>query len=140
METISCAYSHQITCLYSLRCCPTVIAHQNIPDSIRSSKFSDEREKKLNILIQNDMKIYNWKEYGFVGTVADFAKRHCKCKAKTYVNSVKYVSRRRYNDMDGREQKTYDDKRKRAKRAYYIYIRMTTRSLAILCRRKSMRQ
>ncbi len=69
----------------------------------------------------NKMKIYNWKEYDFVGTVAEFAIVHCKCKAKTYTNSVKYVSRHRYNDMDGREQKTYDDKRKRAKRAYYIY-------------------
>lgn len=67
------------------------------------------------------MKIYNWKEYGFVGTVAEFAIVYCRCKAKTYTNSVKYVSRHRYNDMDGREQKSYDDKRKRAKLAYYIY-------------------
>lgn len=77
--------------------------------------------KKLNILIQDGMKIYNWKEYDFVGTVAEFAKLHCKCKAKTYTNSVKYVSRHRYNNMDGREQKAYDDKRKRARRAYCIY-------------------
>lgn len=67
------------------------------------------------------MKIYNWKGYDFVGTAADFAGVHCKCKAKTYTNAVKYVTRHRYNDMDGREQKAYDDKRKRAKRAYYIY-------------------
>ena len=74
------------------------------------------------------MKIYNWKEYGFVGTVADFAERHCRSKAKTYTNSVKYVSRYRYNDMDGREQKAYEDKRKRAKRAYYIYTDVNTES------------
>lgn len=74
------------------------------------------------------MMIYNWKEYGFVGTVADFAEGHCKCKAKTYTNSVKYVSRHRYNNMDGREQKAYDDKRKRAKRAYYIYTDDNTES------------
>ena len=74
------------------------------------------------------MKIYNWKEYGFVGTVADFAERHCRCKAKTYTNSVKYVSRYRYNDMEGREQKAYEDKRKRAKRAYYIYTDVNTES------------
>lgn len=67
------------------------------------------------------MKIYNWKGYDFVGTVAEFAKVHCKCKSRSYTNAVKYVTRRRYNDMDGREQKAYDDKRKRAKRAYYIY-------------------
>lgn len=67
------------------------------------------------------MKIYNWKGYNFVGTAADFAGVHCKCKAKTYTNAVKYVTRHRYNDMYGREQKAYDDKRKRAKRAYYIY-------------------
>ncbi len=81
---------------------------------------SDEREK-LNILIQNDMKIYNWRGFNFVGTAIDFAKLHGKSKGLTYVNAIKYVPRHRYNNMDGREQKAYDDKRKRAKRAYCIY-------------------
>ena len=82
------------------------------------------------------MKIYNWKEYGFVGTVADFAECHCKCKAKTYTNSVKYVSRHRYNNMDGREQKTYDNKRKRAKRAYYIYTDYNAESGYLVSKRE----
>lgn len=68
------------------------------------------------------MKKYNWKGYNFIGTVPEFAEKFGYCKTPTFVNALKSVSRQRYNRMDADEQKAYDEKRRRAKRAYYIYM------------------
>lgn len=68
------------------------------------------------------MKKYNWKGYDFIGTVPEFAEKFGYCKTPTFVNAVKNMSRQRYNRMDANEQKTYDEKRRRAKRAYCIYM------------------
>lgn len=68
------------------------------------------------------MKKYNWKGYNFIGTVPEFAEKFGYCKTPTFVNALKSVPRQRYNRMDAEEQKVYDEKRRRAKRAYYIYM------------------
>lgn len=68
------------------------------------------------------MKKYNWKGYDFIGTVPEFAEKFGHCKTPTFVNALKSVSRQRYNRMDADEQKEYDEKRRRAKRAYCIYM------------------
>lgn len=68
------------------------------------------------------MKKYNWKGYNFIGTVPEFAEKFGYCKTPTFVNALKSIPRQRYNRMEADEQKAYDEKRRRAKRAYYIYI------------------
>lgn len=68
------------------------------------------------------MNRYNWKGYDFIGTVPEFAERFGYCKTPTFVNAVKRVPRHRYNCMDAMEQRAYEEKRRRAKRAYCIYM------------------
>ena len=68
----------------------------------------------------NKMNRYNWKGYDFVGTVPEFAEKFGYCKTPTFVNAIKRVPRHRYNCMDAMEQRVYEEKRKRAKRAYCI--------------------
>ena len=68
------------------------------------------------------MKRYNWKGYDFIGTVPEFAEKFGYCKTPTFVNAIKRVPRHRYNCMDANEQMVYEEKRKRAKRAYCIYM------------------
>lgn len=70
----------------------------------------------------NKMNRYNWKGYDFIGTVPEFAEKFGYCKTTTFVNAIKRVSRHRYNCMDAMEQRIYEEKRKRAKRAYCIYM------------------
>ncbi len=65
---------------------------------------------------------YNWKGYDFIGTVPEFAEKFGYCKTPTFVNAIKRVPRHRYNCMDAMEQRIYEEKRKRAKRAYCIYM------------------
>lgn len=69
------------------------------------------------------MNRYNWKGYDFVGTVPEFAEKFGYCKTPTFVNAIKRVPRHRYNGMDAMEQRIYEEKRKRAKRAYCIYMK-----------------
>lgn len=68
------------------------------------------------------MNKYNWKGYDFVGTAPEFAEKFGYCKTPTFVNAVKRVSRHRYNCMNAMEQRVYEEKRRRAKRAYCIYV------------------
>ena len=68
------------------------------------------------------MNRYNWKGYDFIGTVPEFAEKFGYCKTPTFVNAIKRVPRHRYNCMDAMEQRVYEEKRKRAKRAYCIYM------------------
>ena len=68
------------------------------------------------------MNKYNWKGYDFIGTVPEFAEKFGYCKTPTFVNAIKRVPRHRYNCMDAMEQRVYEEKRKRAKRAYCIYM------------------
>ena len=68
------------------------------------------------------MNKYNWKGYDFIGTVPEFAEKFGYCKTPTFVNAVKRVPRHKYNCMDAVEQRAYEEKRKRAKRAYCIYM------------------
>ena len=70
----------------------------------------------------NKMNRYNWKGYDFIGTVPEFAEKFGYCKTPTFVNAIKRVPRHRYNCMDAMEQRIYEEKRKRAKRAYCIYM------------------
>ena len=70
----------------------------------------------------NKMNKYNWKGYDFIGTVPEFAEKFGYCKTPTFVNAVKRVPRHKYNCMDAVEQRAYEEKRKRAKRAYCIYM------------------
>lgn len=70
----------------------------------------------------NKMNRYNWKGYDFVGTVPEFAEKFGYCKTPTFVNAIKRVPRHRYNCMDAMEQRIYEEKRKRAKGAYCIYM------------------
>lgn len=64
------------------------------------------------------MKTYHWKEYGFIGTVPDFARHLGVCKSQTFVNAVRRVSRHVYNCMSAREQAEYEEKRERVKPAF----------------------
>lgn len=41
----------------------------------------------------------NWKGYGFIGTVPEFAEKFGYCKPPTFVNDIKRVPRHRYNCM-----------------------------------------
>lgn len=68
------------------------------------------------------MKTYHWKEYGFIGTVPDFARHLGICKSPTFVNVVRRVSRHVYNCMNAREQAEYEEKRERVKPAYRLYL------------------
>ncbi len=68
------------------------------------------------------MKTYHWEEYGFIGTIPEFAKRFGICKCRTFVNAVKRVPRHVYNGMDAREQAEYEKKRERVKPAYRLYL------------------
>ena len=68
------------------------------------------------------MNRYNWKGYDFIGTVPEFAEKFGYCKTPTFVNAIKRVPRYRYNCMGAMEQRVYEEKRKRAKRAYCIYM------------------
>lgn len=70
----------------------------------------------------DNMNRYNWKGYDFIGTVPEFAEKFGYCKTPTFVNAVKRVPRHRYNSMNAMEQRVYEEKRKRAKRAYCIYM------------------
>lgn len=70
----------------------------------------------------NKMNRYNWNDYDFIGTVPEFAEKFGYCKTPTFVNAIKRVPRHRYNCMDAMEQRVYDEKRKRARRAYRIYM------------------
>lgn len=54
------------------------------------------------------MRTYHWKEYGFIGTVPDFARHFGICKSPTFVNAVRRVSRHVYNCMNAREQAEYE--------------------------------
>lgn len=67
------------------------------------------------------MKIYRWEEYGFIGTVSEFAKRFGTCKCLTLVNTVKRASRHVYNGMDARQQ-AYEEKRERVSPACRFYL------------------
>lgn len=62
------------------------------------------------------------KEYGFIGTVPDFARHFGICKSPTFVNAVRRVSRHVYNCMNAREQAEYEEKRERVKPAYRLYL------------------
>ena len=55
------------------------------------------------------MRTYHWKEYGFIGTVPDFARHFGICKSPTFVNAVRRVSRHVYNCMNAREQAEYEE-------------------------------
>lgn len=68
------------------------------------------------------MKTYIWKEYEFVGTTVEFAKRFGVCKSQVFTNAKKRVARHVYNRMDAREQAVYEKKRERAKPAYHVYL------------------
>lgn len=68
------------------------------------------------------MRTYHWKEYGFIGTVPDFARHFGICKSPTFVNAVRRVSRHVYNCMNAREQAEYEEKRERVKPAYRLYL------------------
>ena len=68
------------------------------------------------------MKTYHWKEYGFIGTVPDFALHLGVCKSQTFVNAVRRVSRHVYNCMSAREQAEYEEKRERVKPAFRLYL------------------
>ena len=68
------------------------------------------------------MKTYHWKEYGFIGTVPDFARHLGVCKSQTFVNAVRRVSRHVYNCMSAREQAEYEEKRERVKPAFRLYL------------------
>lgn len=68
------------------------------------------------------MKKYIWKEYGFIGTTVEFAKRFGVCKSQAFVNAKKRVKRHVFNNMDAREQAMYKQKRERAKPAYRVYL------------------
>ena len=68
------------------------------------------------------MKTYHWKEYGFIGTVPDFARHLGVCKSQTFVNAVRRVSRHVYNCMSAREQSEYEEKRERVKPAFRLYL------------------
>lgn len=68
------------------------------------------------------MKTYHWKEYGFIGTVRDFARHLGVCKSQTFVNAVRRVSRHVYNCMSAREQAEYEEKRERVKPAFRLYL------------------
>ena len=68
------------------------------------------------------MKTYHWKEYGFIGTVPDFARHLGICKSPTFVNVVRRVSRHVYNCMSAREQAEYEEKRERVKPAFRLYL------------------
>lgn len=68
------------------------------------------------------MKTYHWKEYGFIGTVSDFARHLGVCKSQTFVNAVRRVSRHVYNCMSAREQAEYEEKRERVKPAFRLYL------------------
>ena len=70
------------------------------------------------------MRTYIWKEYGFVCTTVEFAKRFGVCKSQVFVNARKRVARHIYNRMDAREQAVYEKKRERAKPAYHVYLNM----------------
>ena len=61
------------------------------------------------------MKTYHWKEYGFIGTVPDFARHFGVCKSQTFVNAVRRVSRQVYNCMSAWEQVEYEEKWERVK-------------------------
>lgn len=68
------------------------------------------------------MRTYIWKEYEFIGTTFEFAKRFGVCKSQVFVNTKKRVARHIYNRMDAREQVVYEKKRERAKPAYHVYL------------------
>ena len=68
------------------------------------------------------MRTYHWKEYGFIGTVPDFARHFGICKSPTFVNAERRVSRHVYNCMNAREQAEYEEKRERVKPAYRLYL------------------
>lgn len=68
------------------------------------------------------MRTYHWKEYGFIGTVPDFARHFGICKSPTFVNAVRRVSRHVYNCMNAREQAEYEEKRERVKPAFRLYL------------------
>lgn len=68
------------------------------------------------------MKTYHWKEYGFIGTVPDFARHLGVCKSQTFVNAVRRVSRHVYNCMSAQEQAEYEEKRERVKPAFRLYL------------------
>ena len=68
------------------------------------------------------MRTYHWKEYGFIGTVPDFARHFGICKSPTFVNAVRRVSRHVYNCMNAREQAEDEEKRERVKPAYRLYL------------------
>lgn len=68
------------------------------------------------------MKTYHWKEYGFIGTMLDFAQHFGVCKSQTFVNAVRRVFWHVYNCMEAREQADYEEKRERIKPAFRLYL------------------
>ncbi|MEO3536839.1 hypothetical protein ABG856_20810, partial [Phocaeicola vulgatus] len=81
------------------------------------------------------MRTYHWKEYGFIGTVPDFARHFGICKSPTFVNAVRRVSRHVYNCMNAREQAEYEEKKvcRNTRCAFFFFIDYKNRLIFLSC-------
>lgn len=81
------------------------------------------------------MRTYIWKEYEFIGTTVEFAKRFGVCKGQVFVNAKKRVTRHVYNKMNAWEQAVYEKKRERAKPAYHVYLNLERTRYVDVCKK-----